>query len=93
MSSRHSISDARQALPQLVREAEAGRPVELTRHGKPVAVLIGRNDYDRLVADTPSFRDSFGAFSGTFDLQRLGIDPDELFGPARDRSGGREIDL
>lgn len=44
----HSIADARARLPELVREAESGKAIELTRRGEPVAVLIGRKQYDCL---------------------------------------------
>ena len=39
MSRRHSIAEARNHLPELVRQAESGKPVELTRRGEPVAEL------------------------------------------------------
>ena len=38
MADKDSIADARRNLPRLVREAEKGRAVELTRHGEPVTV-------------------------------------------------------
>ena len=40
MGKRHSIAEARSSLPRLIREAESGKPVELTRRGQPVAVLV-----------------------------------------------------
>ena len=43
-----SIAQARNHLPALVHSAEAGMPTQLTRHGKPVAVLHSIVDYDRL---------------------------------------------
>ena len=39
MTDRHSIVEARRNLPELIREAENGKEVELTRRGKPVAML------------------------------------------------------
>lgn len=61
MSKTYSIAEARAQLPKLVREAERGAEVELTRRGEKVAVLIsmatrtlledaGANFWDRLVA-------------------------------------------
>lgn len=35
-----SVSEARSSLPQLLERVEQGHEVTLTRHGKPVAVLI-----------------------------------------------------
>jgi prevent-host-death family protein len=40
MPKRYSIAEARSNLPSIVGQAEAGREIELTRRGKPVAVLV-----------------------------------------------------
>lgn len=48
MEKTFSISEAKDRLPRLVHEAEAGAPVALTRRGKAVAVLISKAEYDRL---------------------------------------------
>lgn len=45
-----TIRDARNTLTALIREAEKGKPVRLTRHGKAVAVLISEKEYERLSA-------------------------------------------
>jgi prevent-host-death family protein len=61
MSQTYSIAQARDQLPRLVRAAERGAEVELTRRGEKVAVLLsvatrahlaegGANYWDRLVA-------------------------------------------
>lgn len=47
MSTRIAASEAKAVLGSLVREAEAGRVVELTRYSKPVAVLISSEQYAR----------------------------------------------
>jgi antitoxin (DNA-binding transcriptional repressor) of toxin-antitoxin stability system len=44
------ISQARASLPQLVSRVEAGEEVTITRHGRPVAVLV-RPDVLRSRAD------------------------------------------
>ncbi len=43
---RKTIYDARNKFPSLVKLAESGEPVELTRHNKPVAVIISYADYE-----------------------------------------------
>lgn len=91
MTRRRSIAEARNSLPRLVRDAETGKAVELTRRGKPVAVLIGRRQYDRLTAEPRGFSAAYAAFVRNVDLRQLAIDPDEAFGPARDNAGGREV--
>lgn len=48
-----SVTQARNTLTRLIRKAEDGEPVHITRHGKPVAVLVSRDDYDRLESGVP----------------------------------------
>ena len=90
MDEQHSIAEARNQLPRLVREAESGKAVELTRRGEAVAVLIGRRDYERLASRARRFSDAWEAFTREVDLQELEIDPDEIFAGTRDRSPGRD---
>ena len=40
-----TIYDARNNFSALVKIAESGEPVEITRHDKPVAVIISWEDY------------------------------------------------
>ncbi len=40
MDKTYSIAEARNDLSNVVREAEAGRPVTLSRRGRPVALVI-----------------------------------------------------
>jgi prevent-host-death family protein len=93
LDEQHSIAEARNQLPRLVREAEAGKAVELTRRGEAVAVLIGRREYDRLAARARRFSEAWDAFTHEVDLQELDIDPDEIFARTRDKSPGRDTRL
>jgi prevent-host-death family protein len=93
MSEQHSIAEARSSLPRLVREAESGKAVELTRRGEPVAVLIGRRQYDRLVSRSRRFSEAWDALAPEIGLGTLDIDPDEVFAGVRDKAPGRETDL
>jgi len=93
VAKQHSIAEARNSLPSLVRAAESGKAVELTRRGEPVAVLIGRRQYERLTLKYRGFSEAYENFTREIDLEELAIDPDELFAGARDRSHGREVDL
>jgi prevent-host-death family protein len=90
---KHSISEARMKLPKLVREAEAGKVVELTRRGEPVAVLLATKEYERLATGPMPFSTALAAFARSVDLERLQIDPDEVFGETRDRDPGRQDPL
>jgi prevent-host-death family protein len=93
MGKQHSIAEARSSLPKLVRDAEAGKAVELTRRGQPVAVLIGQKEYERLVSRSLRFPEAWAEFTRDVDLAELDIDPDEVFANVRDRSPGRNSDL
>ncbi|MGH7272328.1 MAG: type II toxin-antitoxin system Phd/YefM family antitoxin [Polyangiaceae bacterium] len=48
MPRRVSLAIARNNLTGLVRDAERGSNIELTRRGKRVAVLVSASEYDRL---------------------------------------------
>ena len=93
MSEQHSIAEARSNLPQLVRKAESGKAVELTRRGEGVAVLIGRRQYERLVSRSRRFSEAWDDFRRDVDLAELAIDPDDVFAGARDDVFGREVGL
>lgn len=93
MPRQHSIAEARNNLPKLVREAEAGKPVELTRRGESVAVLLGRREYERLVMRNRRFSEAWNEFKRDVDLRDLQIDPDEIFDGVRDPLPGRNVGL
>jgi len=89
MGNRHSIAEARSKLPQLIREAEEGKLVELTRRGEGVAVIVGRKQYERLASRPRRFSTAWERFIRTVDLPDLDIDPDDIFGDVRDKTPGR----
>ena len=93
VAKQYSIVEARNSLPSLVRAAESGKAVELTRRGEPVAVLIGRRQYERLTMKHRRFSEAYEDFTREIDLDELAIDPHELFAGARDQSHGRQVDL
>ena len=47
MADSYSLHDAKSKLSHLVALAEAGQPVDITRHGKVVARLVGANAVPR----------------------------------------------
>jgi prevent-host-death family protein len=93
VTKRNSIADARSNLPQLIREAEAGKTVELTRRGEGVAVLIGWKQYERLTSQRRSFSEALEDFKRQVSLAELNIDPDEVFGDVRDEDPRRDSGL
>lgn len=93
MRKQQSIAEARSNLPQLVRQAESGASIELTRRGEGVAVLIGRKEYERLATRSRRFSEAWREFTSEVELSDLAIDPDEIFGDLRDKQPGREVGL
>ena len=93
MTDKHSIAEARRNLPKLVRAVEHGMAVELTRRGKPVAVLVGCKRYERLVSSRRSFLTAYQTFRNESDLTELALDPDKLFARQREKTPGRDVRL
>ena len=92
MSKRYSIAEARSNLPTIVDQAEAGAEVELTRRGKPVAVLISHRQLERVRSDRPRFADAYRAFLRKHSLKDLGIEND-FFQATREKGAGRKVSL
>ncbi|MEO8383254.1 MAG: type II toxin-antitoxin system prevent-host-death family antitoxin [Acidobacteriota bacterium] len=93
MGKQQSIAAARSNLPQLVRQAEAGESIELTRRGESVAVLIGRKEYERLATRSRRFSEAWNEFNREVELAALAIDPDKIFSDLRDARAGRDVRL
>jgi len=92
VTKRYSIAEARQNLAAVVHELERRARIELTRRGKPVAVMLSMREFERVSAPRSRFWDAYEAFRETVDLARLGIEP-AVFEGVRDRSPGREVEL
>ena len=54
---RTSIYDARNNFSALVKKAEEGEVIELTRYDKPVAVIISYGEYENATGSKPSLLD------------------------------------
>ncbi len=91
MTKQCSIAEARNQLPSLVHEVEQGGSVELTRRGRPVAVLLSTQEYERLRMPRLSLAEAIRAFREQPDF--LPLDADEVFADVRDRSPGRDVEL
>lgn len=86
-----SIAHAKNNLSSLIQQAELSEPVHLTRHGKPVAVIISETEYQNLV---PKIGNLFKAIC-SWRNHSSGI-PDELISDDeikqwRDPSPGRRF--
>jgi prevent-host-death family protein len=92
MLPRYSISLARTSLPAIVDQAEAGRQIELTRRGRPVAVVVSLRDFERLRGERSRFRDAYRTFLRKYSVPQIGLDRD-FVRSLRDRGLGREVSL
>jgi prevent-host-death family protein len=91
MSKSFSIAEAKNRLPELVRSAEQDETIQLTRRGKPVAVLLSAQRYERLQKGKVDFWEAYLAFRQRYNLDELDLDPDVIFADVRDRSPGRDV--
>ena len=92
MDKQFPISEAKNKLPALIHGVEHGPAVQLTRHGKPVAVLISIGQYMRLTHRPKNFWTSLNAFRKSADTSTL-LSSGNHFSDQRDRSPGRAVDL
>lgn len=75
-------------MPGLVRDAEDGTPVEITRWGKPVAVLISVTKYREMARGRPSFGPALDGFLKDLEMTEIGVERGEFEG-LRDPEAGR----
>ena len=78
------IQEAKAHLSTLLRDAELEGPQEITNHGRSVAVLLSRSDYDRLTGANKSLVDFMRA-SPLYNFEDVLIE--------RDNSLRRDISL
>jgi antitoxin Phd len=94
MARQYSIAQARDRLPSLVHEAERGEPIELTRRGKPVAVIVSFEDYQRMPPTSKrqgpwDVIEEWRASMTPEELEELNVD--EVYRDVRDKSPGRDF--
>lgn len=92
MTIRYSIAEARDHFTALIHKVEQEVAVEVTRRGKPVAVIMSIRRYKQLQAEEIDFWQAFDNFQRRFDLKQLDIQPDIFIG-SRDATPGREVSL
>lgn len=89
MTNTYSIAEARNQFTALVHDLQHKPLIRLTRRGKPVAVLLSIEEYERLSTPKLGFWQAYNQFRQEIDLGALEIDPG-LF-TERDPSPGREV--
>jgi prevent-host-death family protein len=86
----YSIAEAKNHLPELIREAEQTGSVQVTRRGKPVAIILSTSEYERLKQRKINFRDAVSAFRRRLDREGIDLNPDDIYADIRDRSAPLE---
>lgn len=92
MAREFTIAEARNHLSEVVRLAEDEGVVELTRRGKPVAMVVSTDEFTRLSSHP---RKPFGfldEFRAEYDAERHGLEPGDL-DDVRDTDHGRVVRL
>jgi prevent-host-death family protein len=92
MAKRYSIAEARSNLPSIVDQAEAGQEIELTRRGKPVAVVMSLRELERLRGERVPFSEAYRRFLKTHSLRDVGVDASFLES-VRNQNPGRKVSL
>jgi prevent-host-death family protein len=89
MSKQYSIAEARDNFTGVVNEAERGERVELTRRGRPVAVLISLAEYGQLASRRRSFWEAYESYLR--EHADSAVDIGDVFENLRDPSPGRDF--
>ena len=89
MKQQYSISDAKNQLPAIIHGVEAGESAQLTRHGKPVAVLLSLKKYNALKQKNKNFWASLTSFRDSLNQDTQGVEG--VFDNLRNKSTGRDF--
>jgi prevent-host-death family protein len=92
MAKSYSVADARAHLPEILDDVEAGKDVQLTRRGRPVALVLSPERYEMLRREHTSFIDAYRAFLDRHPAEDIGLEP-AFVSSLRDRNPGRRVRL
>lgn len=92
MQKQFSIAEAKNRLPSIIHYIEKGPYVELTRRGKPVAVLLSIQEYERLSHKYTGFWNALSVFRQNIHDEGIEISNKD-FEDLRDPFTGREVEL
>lgn len=86
MNTAYSIAEARHDLARLVHKAESGKVIQLTRYGKPVAVIVSMDEFKCKRKKRTGFWEALQEFNRRY--SHIVIDED-VFANVRDKGTGR----
>jgi prevent-host-death family protein len=91
-STKVSIAEARKNFARLIKRAQQGKAIEITRRGEPVAVLVSAAEYSAITGDRPSFVEATRQVRERLDVDSLNIGDSDFEG-LREESPGRDVSL
>ena len=92
MTREFTIAEAKNRLSEVVKLAEEEGAVELTRSGRPVAVLVSSQEFRRLCAPPGRPFAFLDGLRTEYDADSNGLEPGDLEG-LRDQDPGRAVRL
>ena len=85
-----SVAEARQNFARLIKRAQRGDAIEITRRGESVAVILSAAEYLALSGERPSFMQAAREVRERLDVERLEIEH-EIFEGLREDASAREV--
>lgn len=92
MSKRYSMAEARKQLSSILDDAEAGAIIEITRRGKPTAVVVSPTKLKDAREGTTSFAKALAAYRKKLGDDWQGLEPG-YFDSLRPKDVGRKVKL
>ncbi len=92
MQKQYPISEAKNNLPAIIHGVENGSAIQLTRHGKPVAVILSTMQYQQLTKPRTNLWEDLASFRKSVAPSDL-LTENDVFSKVRDQSQGRDINL
>lgn len=92
MENQYTIANAKNKLPAIIHSVETGQAVKLTRHGRPVAVLMSIKDYQRFNRKKEGYWSALNSWRKNVEKEGIAVTGEE-FERIRDDCSGREVDF
>jgi prevent-host-death family protein len=90
--SSYPLYDAKARLTALVHQVEAGPEIEISRHGKTVAILMGKEQYNAITSGQRTLKGALKSYQDYLAELREQF-TDDPFEGVRNRDEGRPVDL
>ena len=90
MGDQYTISEAKNRLPSIIHSVEKGPSVQLTRRGRPVAVLLSIAEFERLSPKRRRFWPALQTVRNLVESEAVEISEMDFKG-LRDKTEGREV--